>query len=185
AEDLDAPVRRPRLLLLHRVRLAADQELSVVDVCDARAALRLVHVVRRHEERRAAPGELEEQVPQEPACDRIDARGRLVEEQDARAMDQGAGEGEALLETAGEAARGLPLPAVEAAELYELALPLRRAGRGHAVGVSVEVEVLLHGEVGVEAELLGDVPDRPLDALRIPRDVVPADERATRARRQD
>src|SRR6266566_3907170 len=134
--------------------IATSEQAPVVDVRHVHAAFRLVHVVRRHEQRRPLLGQLEEQVPEEPARHRIDARRGLVEEEDAGLVDQGAGEGEALLEAAGEAAGGLVLAPVETAPRDQIALALRPGSGRHAVDVAVEVEVLADGEIGVQAELL-------------------------------
>ena len=154
ADDLEPAVGGERLLVLHRVRLPAHQKLPIVDVGDPRAALRLVHVVGGEEERGALPGEEEEEVPEEAARDRVHARRRLVEKEDPRPVDERAGERETLLEAAREAARRLPRAPVEAAELDELPLALPGGDGRDTIGVPVEVEVLPHGEVGVEAELL-------------------------------
>src|SRR5262245_3934486 len=176
ADDLQPPVGCNDLLLLHRVRIAAHQELAVVDVCHVRAPLRLVHVVRRDEERGALLSEKEEEVPEEAARHGIDPCGRLVEKEYARAVDERAGDGEPLLQAAREAAGHLLLAPLEPGEAQELALSIFRLARRNAVRLAVEVDVLTHRQVGVQAEFLRDVADRALHRLRLARDVVAAHE---------
>src|SRR5262249_35025258 len=105
-----------------------------------------------------------------------------VEEEDAGPVDEGAREGEALLEAAGEAAGGLVLTPVETTAHDQLALALERGSGRNGVDVAIEVEVLADGEIGVEAELLRDVADHPLHLLRLPPDVVSAHPRPSRGR---
>ena len=93
---------------LELVGRAGDEQLRQVEVADLAAALGLVHVVRGDEERDALGGELEQQVPQLAARDRIDAGGRLVEEDHARLVHQRGAEREPLLPAAGEQA-GAPI----------------------------------------------------------------------------
>src|SRR5207244_5693330 len=62
----------------------------------------------------------------------------------------------------------------EPGQMEQLALPLARLTGRDAIAVAVEVDVLLHRQVGIEAELLGHVADRALDLLGLLRDVVAA-----------
>ena len=96
---------RQRLQLVGR---AGDEQLRQVDVADLAAALGFVHVVRGDEQRDALGGELEQQIPQLAARHRVDAGGRLVEEDDARLVHQRGAEREPLLPAAGEQP-GLPI----------------------------------------------------------------------------
>src|SRR5438552_2938909 len=81
-----------------------DEEVGVVEVGGGGAAFGVVHVVGGVEEGDAAVGEVEEEVPELAACDGVDAGGGFVEEDDVGLVDEGAGEGEALLPAAGERA---------------------------------------------------------------------------------
>ena len=76
-------------VLLHHFVLeglgrAAGDQLAAIDQPQAVAVFRLVHVVRGDEDGHALAGQLVDQVPELAAADRIDARGRLVEEEDRR-----------------------------------------------------------------------------------------------------
>ena len=92
---------------LQLVRRAGDQQLREIDIADLAAALGLVHVVGGDEQRDALGRELEEQVPQLAPRDRIDARGRLVEEDHPGLVHERGAQREALL----PAARKLAAPA--------------------------------------------------------------------------
>ena len=76
-----------------------EQQLREVEVGHVVAALGLVHGVGGHEEGLALAGQIEEQVPQRAAGDGVDARGRLVQEEDLRLVEQRAGQRQALLPT--------------------------------------------------------------------------------------
>ena len=142
--DLEPPrVRRvhggQRLQL---VRRAGDQELGQVEVADLAAALGLVHVVRGDEQRDALGRELEQQIPQLAARDRIDARGRLVEEDDARLVHQRRAEREPLLPAAGQVAGQAIHVRADVRELDRGVAPQLAPRLGQAVDSRVEVEVL-------------------------------------------
>ena len=100
--DLDA-ARVGRVHLgarLQRLRRAGHQQLRHVEVADLAAALGLVHVVGGDQERDPLRGQREQQVPQLAARDRIDAGGRLVEEDDARLVHQRGAQRQPLLPAA-------------------------------------------------------------------------------------
>src|SRR5215475_8848573 len=65
-----------------RVGRAVGDEFAVIDVGDVAAAFGFVHVVRGDEKSDAVSGKFEEQIPKLAASDRIDAGGRLIEEEE-------------------------------------------------------------------------------------------------------
>ena len=65
---------------------------AVEQKADAAAALGLVHVRRREQDGRALLQQIVEDQPEVAARQRVDADGRLVEQQDARLVDQAGGE---------------------------------------------------------------------------------------------
>src|SRR5439155_14795558 len=88
------------------------EHLAVVHDRDSvTKALRFLHVVRRVENGTALGGELFDVLEEVVARLRIDARGRLVEEQHRRIVDQGTGQVEATLHPAGVGA-GAVVPAL-------------------------------------------------------------------------
>ncbi len=139
------------------------------------AAVGLVEIGGGDEDGYPFSQELVEDAPEVAARHRIDAIGRLVEEEDLRRVDQGAGKAELLLHPAGEIARLAPFERRQVAEgkepLYFFGTPFLR----HAVDVGVEVDVLHHGQVGIEAEALAHVADLFLDRLGLPDRVPPHD----------
>ena len=105
-------------------RVAGD-DLAVVDDDDAVAqALGLFHVVRGVEQRLAATAQRLEVVEDGVAALRIDADGRLVEDQDVGIVDQRGGDVEAPLHAAAE---GLRLVAGAVGQADQLRAPRRRA----------------------------------------------------------
>src|SRR2546423_5435697 len=70
-------------------------DLAPVEAEDAVEAARLLEVVRRDEERATLAGEVAEEPLQEVGARLVDARERLVEEQDRRRLGERAGGGDA------------------------------------------------------------------------------------------
>ena len=107
---------------------ALHEQTAVRDVRELVAALGLVHVVRADEHRDALRGEPMQLFPEFAPRVRVDAGGRLVEQQQARPMQHARGERQPLLPAAGERAGELVLRGREA-EVLERAVDRRRAGR--------------------------------------------------------
>ena len=95
---MKASSRLPRAALVDQLlRRVARQHLARVHERDAVAAHPFVHEVRRHEDRDALLArQIDQQLPEAVARDRIDARGGLVEDQDLRLVQDGDGEREPL-----------------------------------------------------------------------------------------
>src|SRR2546426_5557736 len=75
-----------------------------------RALFRLVHVVRRHEDRRPRPGEVVDRVPEPASGGGIHAGGGLIEKQQRRLVDQRARQRKSLPPAARELPRELTEP---------------------------------------------------------------------------
>ena len=86
--------------VLQRGRLVEREQVALVQERDARAALGLVQIGRRHQDREAATEELGEQLPELAPRHGIDAGRRLVEQEDPRLVHERAGERELLLHAA-------------------------------------------------------------------------------------
>ena len=106
----------------HLPGLTRDQELSLVDEADLRAALGLVEVGRGDEDRHPFAQEVVEDPPQVPARHGIDAARRLVEEEDLRRVDERAGEAQLLLHAPRQVAREAVLERGEVAEARSLSI---------------------------------------------------------------
>src|SRR6266508_4660142 len=173
-EDAGGARRLPRTDLedaaalggLHAARRALRHEFPGDHEAQAVALLRFLEVVRGDQDGRAPVRELVDHGPESPAGDGIDARGRLVEEENTRLVHHRRPEGHALLPAAGQAAGDLAAAVLEAGEGEDPSLPLFAALGRHAVDAGEEVQVLDDGEVVVQGELLGHVADPLPHALR-------------------
>jgi hypothetical protein len=113
---------------------------------------------------------------------RSQSASRLVEEQHARAVEDGPGHHEPLGHAAGQGVdRGLGPPA-ELELLQELVRGLPGGLGAHAEQPAVEVQVLPDGELAVQGVLLGDDPAELLGQRGVGRDVDAGDERPARGR---
>ena len=150
---------------LYLRRRVHGEEAPMVHEGHAAAALRLVEVGRAHDDGDALFQHLVEDSPEIAAGHRIDSVGGLVEEDDVRLMDQRTGEAELLLHASRELVREPALEGPEAAEVEEPPHSRRALRLGHLEEISVEVQILQHGQVPVEPESLGHVGDAALDPL--------------------
>ncbi len=144
--------------------------------------VRLFHVVRGQHDRLAVAVQFAEQVPQgEPAL-RVEPRGRLVEEQHRRAVEDRPGDHQPLRHPAGQRVhRGLgPLGQLELFE--QLVGDLPRLLRAHAEQPAVEVQVLPDGELPVQCVLLRNDAAQLLCQRRMGGHIDPAEERPSRGR---
>ena len=128
--------------------------------------------------------QLGDQLMDVPGCDRVEAGGRLVEEQHLRVAEQRSGQGDPLAQALGQRAAGIagPIGQVDGAQSALDAI----AGVGHLVEVGEAYEVLGHAQAKVEAGRLGHDRDPPADVhsvLRRQRDS--GDRRRTRGRRDE
>src|ERR1035438_8558353 len=105
----------PRERALQLGRAARGDQLPVENEGEAITLLGLVHVVRRDEDRHPARGrELVNQVPEEAPALRVDAAGRLVEEEELWLVEEGRRERDALALARREVLRELPEERLEA-----------------------------------------------------------------------
>ena len=150
-------------------RAVGDQHAAVEDG-EAMAALGLVHVVRRHQDRGAGIGQLEQLFPEVAARFRIDRAGRLVEEQQLGLVDHRAGQRQALLLAAAHRAGQLLLPILEVVVLEQF-VDARAASRlGDVLHRGEEFQVLAHAQVLEQRELLRHVADAAAQCLGLLRD---------------
>ena len=133
------------------------KELALVHECDAMAPFRLVQIRSGHQDGEAFGGEVGKNIPELAPGDGIDAGGRLVEQQDAGLGNQRADQRELLPHAAAELARqpvGEPVH-VEHAQI--LVAALHDFLLGNAAQIAAIANVLRDGQVGIEAEGLGEV----------------------------
>ncbi len=147
-----------RLGLAQRVGSVDGQDAPVVDERHARAALGLVEVGRREQDREPVALQPRQEPPEVAPRDGVDAGRRLVEHQQLRRVHERARERELLLHAAREARRE---PVAERRHAHA-ARAARRACRrvvAHVVDLGEERDVLVDAEVAVEREALRQVAD--------------------------
>ena len=130
-------------------RAAAADDLAVRHHRDlVGQPLGLLDVVGRHQDRRAARAQVVDQRPELGADLRVEADGRLVEQDQPRFVDQAAGEQQAAAHAAGELVDGVAATVAQARQVE------RPVDRGADVGDPVEAgedgQVVLDGDVDVE-----------------------------------
>src|SRR5262249_23320029 len=85
-----------------RLRGSSDEQFGIVEVADLPAPFGLVHVVGGDEKRDPLSGLRKQQIPQLAPGDWIDPGGGLVEEKDARLVEQCGAQSEPLRPSPGE-----------------------------------------------------------------------------------
>jgi hypothetical protein len=115
----------------------------------------------------AVGGEFEQQVPQLAARDGVNARGRLVEENQFWFVQHGAAESEALLPSAGKLRGEAVHVRAEAVELDDIIHALAETVAREAVNAAVKREIFGDGQVRVQTEILRHVADVFPDGFRI------------------
>jgi hypothetical protein len=86
---------------------------------------------------------------------------------DARGMHDGAAQGQALFQAAGQQPCDGGAPVDETRHAQHVFFALRTQMLGNVVNPAEEIDVLFHGEVVIERELLRHVADIPADLFRI------------------
>ena len=121
-------------------------------------------MIVRHEYRRDADGALNlaDRTPELLADLRVERTERLVEQQHARLVRQGACERDALLLTARELARQPLVVALERHEPEQLGAPAAALAAPHAARAQRELDVVGHGHVAEQRVVLEDEADLAL-----------------------
>ncbi len=158
-----------------RGRRVAIERVAGIEQGEPVAALRLVEIGGGDHDGDALLPQPVENAPEIAPRHRIDAGGRLVEQQHLRRVHQRAGEAELLLHAAGQRA-GLEATEIRHAGCRKQALgavaPQRRR---HFEQVCEELDVLVDGEILVEAEALRHVAYMGLCGFRVGDGVDPVD----------
>ena len=81
-------------------------------------ARELIEVVPGHQHRAAAPGYLPQKIPEPDDGERVQSVGRLIEDEDARPVRQGADQSHLLARTQRQATRGLYVRLIRRSYLY-------------------------------------------------------------------
>ncbi len=158
--------------LAHACRRALREHPAPIQHDDMVAGVRLIEIGGADDDRQALVAhEAVDDLPELATRQRVDAGGGLVEQEQRRRRDQGAGQAELLFHAAGELA-GQPIhERGERRHLHQGWVSVAPGGGAHPVQIGVEIEVLSHLEVVVEAKPLRHVTDATLDRLRVLRHV--------------
>ena len=154
-------------LAAHGVRRVALDQPSLVHQAHPVAALRLIQISGGDQDRDSVLDQLVQDGPEIAARDRIDAVGRLVQEQDFRPVQQGTHEAQLLLHAAGKLAGLAIAERLHAGHAQQFRQQAAALGDGDAEQVGVELHVFVDGQIDIEAEALGHVADGVLDGLGI------------------
>ena len=159
---------------------------ALVGGYDVRKDVGLLEVLRREEDGHSRlPSHQRDLVPDVGAALRIETRGRLVQEENARAMHEREREVEPPLH-APRVAGDLAVGGVHETDAMEKLLRARATLLlRHALQRRLQAEVVARGEERVERGLLQRDADEPADLWPVLDDVVPGNERRPRRRRQE
>ena len=113
----------------------------------------------------------------------IDADGRLVEDDQARAVQQPGREVEAALHAAGEAAHRLARSILQPGQRQRPLDPLGQLGAAQAVQAAEEAQVLPRGQILVQGQVLWHQADGAAGGERVARQIVTGHARAAPAGR--
>ncbi len=102
---------------------------------------------------------------------RVEADGRLVEDEERRVVHHGVGQADALAEPLRERADDLAAHVLEVAEPLHVVDAVAHGARGDALEPGAEAEELVDPHVGVERDVLRHVADVAADVERIGHDV--------------
>ena len=125
-----------------------------------------------------------DQIADFDALFRVEARRRLVEDQDRRLVHDRLREADALLESFGERADALACDVAEIGSLQRAIHGRRSPGARNVLDLRDEPEELTDGELRVERRVLRQVSDPPLGVDRPLQQVVAVDRDRPSARRQ-
>src|SRR5215469_191862 len=126
---------------------------------DSITSFGLVKIGSRVDHRHAAADQAVENRPEFAARYRIDAVGRLVEQQHAGAVNKRAHEPELLLHTAGELARKARAELLHTARAQQFRRARLALASRDAEQVRVEANIFVDREILVEAEALRHIAD--------------------------
>ena len=163
--------RRLAGLVQHFLQRAAGDDLAVVHGHQPIEALRFVHVGGgdHHAHLRATRADSVDQIPELAARQRVDAGGRLVEDQQVRIVDQRAAEAELLLHAAGELAGRSGLERIKRSRGQKLCDLGAAFGRRLPEQTAEEIDVLEYAQRRIEiaAEPLRHVGDARAQAFEL------------------
>ena len=124
------------------------------------AALGFIQIRRGHHDGQSLRGQVRQGVPKLAPRNRIDARGRLIQQQNARLRHQRARQRKLLLHAAAQTSRQPVLEAVHVEQPQIAVAPRDDLFRRHAPQIAHVPDVLVHAQIRVQAKRLRQVADR-------------------------
>ena len=145
------------MLLDEHMRWPLGDDAAAVHDHEAIAELLgLVHVMRGQDQGDAVALELEQPLPQQVASLGIEARGRFVQQQDLRVVDQRPGDGEPPAHSSGQGVDAVSCLVGQPGEVEQTFGPLPHHCPGQPEVPAVDQQVLPDSEFGVEVVVLRD-----------------------------
>ena len=141
------------------------QQFAVSNVSEPVTSLRLVHVMGRDQNRQPLACETMNLIPEIATRFWIDARCRLVKQEQVRFVNETRGQCEALFPSAGELACELTFPSGKAELLETLAHGLSPIV--HVIDLRDEIEILRNAQVFPKTESLRHVTDFALNRFAL------------------
>src|ERR1017187_10246399 len=135
------------LRALDAARSSFCHQFSAGHESQAVTLFRLFEVMRRHENRRARICQAVDHHPESSPRERINPRGRLIEEEHARFVHDGGAEGNALLPASRQTASDLVFFASEPRERQYPADLLVALSLRHAINASEKAEIFSDGHI--------------------------------------
>ena len=136
----------------------------------------------RDEKGHAFTGELEKQIPQFAAGDRINASRWLIEKQHGRPVHKRASHCQTLTPTAGKLRGASADVRLKMRCCDHFVAPLIQFATAQAIKFSGEDEVLIHGQLVIERKFLRHVADHFFDRLGISHNIMAPDARRALSR---
>ena len=109
------------------------------------------------------PGQPRQDLPEPSTADGVHAGRRFVKKQDTRAVDECTTQCQTLSHPHGEASCPIMFIAAEAGHVHDPCHPLLRLPTSQSINPGKEPDILDHGQVQIQGEGLGHVPDAFLD----------------------
>src|SRR5262249_30918803 len=138
-------------------------------------ALRLLHVVRRIEDCLPTPRQLADRVEYPVSRLRVHAHGGFVQEQQARGVQQAAGEVETPLHSSGVCGDPVLAARKETDEVEQLVRTLPDRNPTETVEPAEEAQILVPRQLGIQADLLRCEADEAAHGPRVTAKAGPKD----------
>ena len=154
--------------LRQRLRRAVGQYVTGVHHVNVRTAFGLVHVGGTHHHAQLLiPHQLQQDLPQITTRQRIHPHAGLIQQQQFGRSHQGTGQAQFLFHAARKLAGGTRRETRQIRHRHQPGKAFAAHCLGHAMQISVQVQVLLHAQILIQAKALRHVADAVLHGLGV------------------